>query len=117
MNASFVLSVSDAANFPVITGNVSVGPDGKPFPKFNTLVLTSQSGENGVLLARPENSTEETRFVLIAGEPLEQTVVQYGPFVVNTQMEARQAIMDFQMGKNGFERAPGWRSEIGKAMR
>lgn len=117
MNAPFVPPVSDAANIPVITGNVSVGPDGKPFPKFNTLVLTSQSGENGVLLARPENSTEETRFVLIAGEPLEQTVVQYGPFVVNTQMEARQAIMDFQMGKNGFERAPGWRSEIGKAMR
>lgn len=55
--------------------------------------------------------------VIIAGEPLDQTVVQYGPFVLNTDEEVYQAMMDFQGHSNGFERAKGWKSEIGKPMR
>jgi redox-sensitive bicupin YhaK (pirin superfamily) len=52
--------------------------------------------------------------VLIAGQPLDQKVVQYGPFVMNTQAEVQQALMDFRSYSNGFERARGWQSEIGK---
>ena len=37
-----------------------------------------------------------------------------GPFVMNTADQIRQAIEDYSLGKNGFERAPGWQSEIGK---
>ncbi len=40
-----------------------------------------------------------------------------GPFVMNTYEEISQAIEDYSQGRNGFERAPGWRSEIGKASR
>lgn len=54
--------------------------------------------------------------VLVAGLPLDQKVVQYGPFVLNTQDEVYQALMDFQTHSNGFERAKGWKSEIGKTM-
>lgn len=31
-----------------------------------------------------------------------------GPFVMNNQKEIMQAFSDFQTGKNGFEKAPGW---------
>lgn len=54
--------------------------------------------------------------VLVAGLPLDQKVVQYGPFVLNSQEEVYQALMDYQTQSNGFERAAGWQSEIGKAM-
>ena len=54
--------------------------------------------------------------VLVAGLPLDQKVVQYGPFVLNTQEEVYQALMDYQTHSNGFERAKGWQSEIGKSM-
>ena len=37
-----------------------------------------------------------------------------GPFVLNDRQGVMEAIMDFQQGRNGFERAPGWRSEIGR---
>jgi len=37
-----------------------------------------------------------------------------GPFVMNTADQIRQAIEDYSFGRNGFERAPGWQSEIGK---
>lgn len=56
---------------------------------------------------------EEARFVVIAGEPLDQKVVQHGPFVLTTKEEVYQTLLDFQGAKNGFERAAGWKSKIG----
>jgi len=58
-----------------------------------------------------ETKSEVARFVLIGGKPLNEPVVSRGPFVMNTDQEIMQAYMDFQTGKNGFERAPGWQSE------
>ena len=54
--------------------------------------------------------------VLVAGLPLDQKVVQYGPFVLNSQEEVYQAMLDYQSHSNGFERAAGWESKIGKSM-
>jgi redox-sensitive bicupin YhaK (pirin superfamily) len=42
---------------------------------------------------------EGARFILLAGRPLREPVVQYGPFVMNTVEEIEQALMDFQSGK------------------
>ncbi|WP_016955594.1 pirin family protein [Catenovulum agarivorans] len=41
---------------------------------------------------------ENSRILLIAGLPLNEPVVQYGPFVMNTQHEINQAIIDYQNG-------------------
>lgn len=62
------------------------------------------------------DAKENGRFILVAGQPLDQRVVQYGPFVLNTEEEVYQTIMDYQTHSNGFERAKGWSSEIGKSM-
>jgi len=35
-----------------------------------------------------------------------------GPFVMNSHEQISEAVMDYSQGRNGFERAPGWRSEI-----
>lgn len=63
----------------VIDGHLQLGEDATTHEKYHTLVLTSKDGEDGVQLTKPENSTGETRFVLIAGEPLDQPVVQVCP--------------------------------------
>jgi redox-sensitive bicupin YhaK (pirin superfamily) len=39
------------------------------------------------------------RFLLLAGRPLGEPVVQYGPFVMNTREEIEQAIHDYQSGE------------------
>ena len=57
---------------------------------------------------------EVCRFVLLAGQSLNEAVVQYGPFVMNTQEEIMQTMRDYQQGKNGFERAVGWKSSKGR---
>ena len=38
------------------------------------------------------------RFLLLAARPLREPVVQYGPFVMNTQEEIEQALRDYQSG-------------------
>jgi redox-sensitive bicupin YhaK (pirin superfamily) len=40
-----------------------------------------------------------TRFLLLAGRPLGEPVVQHGPFVMNTREEIEQAIRDYQSGE------------------
>jgi hypothetical protein len=40
----------------------------------------------------------DARFLLIAGKPLKEPIVQYGPFVMNSQQEIYQALSDFRDG-------------------
>lgn len=61
-----------------------------------------------------KDAPEPAQFLLVAGLPLDQKIVQYGPFVLNSQEEVYQAMLDYQSHANGFERAKGWKSEIGK---
>lgn len=51
--------------------------------------------------------------MIIAGEPLDQEIVQHGPMVMTSRAEIIQAFTDYQRGENGFEGAAEWRSEIG----
>ena len=47
-----------------------------------------------------EATTEATLFVM-SGQPIEEPVVGYGPFVMNTPQEIRQAFVDFHHGRLG----------------
>lgn len=42
---------------------------------------------------------EPARLILVAGKPLNEPIVQYGPFVMNTQQQIRQALEDFHAGR------------------
>ena len=42
-----------------------------------------------------------TRALLIAGQPLNEPIAQYGPFVMNTREELMQAVEDYQAGRLG----------------
>lgn len=44
---------------------------------------------------------QDTRALLLSGLPLDEDVVSYGPFVMNTQTQIMEAMRDYQMGKMG----------------
>ena len=48
--------------------------------------VTVQAGDDGI------------RFLLVSGKPLEEPVAWYGPIVMNTQQELRQAMTELQTG-------------------
>ncbi|KAG0059832.1 hypothetical protein BGZ89_000091 [Linnemannia elongata] len=74
----------------------------------NTLTF---SGSDGVKeTVRIETKEEAARFVFIAGQPLNEPIVQHGPFVMNTHEEIYETFFDFRNAVNGFERANQWRS-------
>ena len=70
---------------------------------------TLQMGE-GDGISVWNTSDEEARFVLIAGQPLNESVQQYGPFVMNTKDQIAETLRDYQMARNGFEKARGFKS-------
>ncbi|KAL6720656.1 RNA pol II transcription cofactor [Lecanora helva] len=78
-------------------------------------VVFKQEGDS-VIAEVDKGAKEDGQFILVAGLPLDQKVVQYGPFVLNSQEGVYQAMLDYQSHSNGFERAKGWESEIGKSM-
>ncbi|KAF0811714.1 Quercetin 2,3-dioxygenase [Andreprevotia sp. IGB-42] len=60
------------------------------------MVLLEQAGSDIVLEANNDASV-----LLLSGEPLNEPVVGYGPFVMTSEAEIRQAIVDFNSGKFG----------------
>jgi hypothetical protein len=48
-----------------------------------------------------QGMAERTRILVLTGEPINEKVTQYGPFVMNTQTEIMEAMRDYQMGKMG----------------
>jgi redox-sensitive bicupin YhaK (pirin superfamily) len=65
--------------------------------KSDTMVGLNRDGDV-VWLAAP---TEDAQLLLLGGQPLNEPVARYGPFVMNTVGEVKQAILDFQTGKMG----------------
>ena len=57
-------------------------------------ILSNTAEADGVTLT----AKEDARFILVAGNPLNEPIVQYGPFVMNTQQEIHQALEDFGSG-------------------
>ncbi|ORY14492.1 RmlC-like cupin domain-containing protein [Clohesyomyces aquaticus] len=92
----------------------SSGGVSRPVAQYNNVVFEKEG--DSIEASVEAGADSEARFILVAGLPLDQPIVQYGPFVVTSRDEVMQAMMDYQTHANGFERAEGWESEIGKSM-
>jgi len=77
---------------------------------------TLKEGEVGVLTPQESkislSSSKGARLVMILGSPLNEPIVQYGPFVMNSKKQIEETMMDYRMQRNGFEGAHNWESKI-----
>jgi hypothetical protein len=78
----------------VLSGAVRVNQQTLARP--SQVVLLEQEGQHIALDAQ-----NDTRLLLLGGEPLNEPVQAYGPFVMNTQQEITQALADFDQGRFG----------------
>jgi len=94
--ASFVHDIPEGHNAfaYVYEGKVRVGAEGaeRELPHRGAGILGPGKA------ARFVAGVDGARFVLLAGKPLREPVVQYGPFVMNSREEIEQALRDFQSG-------------------
>lgn len=58
-------------------------------------ILSSHADCDGVII----EAQQDSRFLLIAGQPLHEPIEQYGPFVMNTKEQIYQAVQDFRHGR------------------
>lgn len=70
--------------------------DGERSAREGELVVFSRAGSECRVRARGA-----ARVLALSGEPIDEPLVGYGPFVMNTMAEIREAIADFQSGRMG----------------
>jgi Pirin-related protein len=78
----------------VLEGHVTV--NGSAQAGEAQLVVLSQEGEKLHLEA-----SDDAKVLVMAGEPLNEPIVGYGPFVMNSKTEIAEAISDFNSGRFG----------------
>jgi len=64
------------------------------------MVMFAQDGDT-ITIENSGSATERLELLLIAGAPLNEPVARYGPFVMNTEREIRQAFEDYVRGRMG----------------
>jgi redox-sensitive bicupin YhaK (pirin superfamily) len=83
----------------VVDGEGLFGADGERAGD-GQMVMFSPDGDE-VMIENPASAGAPLELLLIAGIPLNEPVARYGPFVMNTEGEIRQAIEDYRQGRMG----------------
>jgi len=88
----------------VYQGRMQAGPaGGRTTIERGELALLSQGDSVELMAPVPAGqhgpSEPATRMILVAGRPLNEPIARYGPFVMNTNDELRQAFADYQSGR------------------
>lgn len=78
----------------ILSGSISL-QSGFAYQK-ETLLHFKQEGEGVQIEAKADS-----RLLILAGEPIDEPVAQWGPYVMNSQTEILEAMRDYQMGKMG----------------
>ena len=103
LNAHLELGGKSAFEFPaefntclvVVEGEIRINGSDESVP-LDHFVLFENEGETFQIEA-----TENSKILILSGEPIREPIAAHGPFVMNTRQEILQAFQDFEEGKFG----------------
>lgn len=90
------LSLPDGQNTSVFVLQGRVSVNGSRVAGEAELVVLNKNGSQSEIDAH-----EPSRLLVMSGEPIEEPIARYGPFVMNTREELIQAVQDYQAGRMG----------------
>ncbi|MFC4210001.1 pirin family protein [Pedobacter lithocola] len=93
--ASFTFAAAFNTGFMVVEGAIKVNE--KDTVEVNNFIHFENKGEE-ICIEALQNSI----ILVLSGEPIDEPIVQYGPFLMNTQEEINQAMCDYNEGKFGY---------------
>ena len=96
-NASFEFSTSSSHTLLMLILYGEVELHGAKPAQTGNLVRFAHDGE----CASVKNRGSRARLLILYGEPIPEPISGYGPFVMNTEAEIRQAFEEFENGKFG----------------
>ncbi|MEO6205378.1 MAG: pirin family protein [Mycobacteriales bacterium] len=85
----------------VLAGSGAVGVERRPIRMGQLAVLGAGDRLTVAADGQQDSRTPALEVLLLGGQPIREPIAQYGPFVMNTRDELRQAVEDFQAGKLG----------------
>jgi redox-sensitive bicupin YhaK (pirin superfamily) len=95
-SASTTVPAPAGWNTALIVLNGQIKVNGERVVQDGAMVVLSAQGSDCLV-----ETLSDASVLLLSGEPIDEPVVGYGPFVMNTRSEIEQAIHDFNSGKFG----------------
>ena len=93
----FDFDISDGHNTVVFVRKGSISVQDAKLNEQDVAIITMDGSTISITA-----ETEDSLVLILSGEPFDEPIAARGPFVMNTQTELREAMSDFQMGRNGF---------------
>jgi hypothetical protein len=94
--ADFTFSLPASYNSGILVIDGAINVNNQEVAENHYVQLKNEAGEIHI------KASKKSILLVLSGEPLNEPYVNYGPFVMNTEEEIKQAIEDYNQGKFGF---------------